>query len=99
MVGTELSNKAGVTLIGNWKLEGVQIRNADDATKGFGVVNDDTTAGTEVNFNEILSANNTGQQWKFGLPDSSDYFTIMNPASDKFLTAVTADRVTIECKW
>ena len=68
MVHTKLTNKAGVTLNGNWNLdkEGGNIRNAIDLTKGFGVVNDNTEAGTIVRVNEILSRNVPGQQWEFG---------------------------------
>ena len=41
-----LSNKANVTLPGKWKFEASNIVNADDKTKGFGLANDGTAAGT-----------------------------------------------------
>ena len=92
-----MSNKAlSLPLSGNWTFEGGNIRNSDDVTKGFGVQDGKISVGTKVNIDETLSANHPGQQWEKGVPDASGYYTIMNPNSKKFLTAVNIDKITIE---
>ena len=95
MIGTSLLNQAGVILTGNWKLEGGNIINANDTTKGFSVTKDATSAGTEVAVDATLSENHAGQKWEFGLKDGSGYFTIKHLASEKYLTAFTADKLKI----
>ena len=97
LVDNKLSNQAGVSLTGKWNLEGGNITNIHDTTKGFGVLNDGTAAGSEVDINENLTANDKGQQW-IRSPVDSVYFTLMNPNSEKFLSAVTADKISIEGK-
>ena len=70
--------------------------NATDATRGFGVVNDGKAAGTRVHISETLVENDPGQQWEACYVDDSEYFTLKNPNSGNYLSAVTADILTIE---
>ena len=92
MIGTRLFNQAGVIVTGKWKLEGGNIINSNDTTKGFGVANDTTI---EVDVDATLSENHTGQHWEFGVKDGKGYFTIKHLASGKYLTAFTADKLKI----
>ena len=78
-------------------MEDGNIKDLNDLTKGFGVVNNTNN----VDLNDILSPNNIEQQWEWESfrsdQISSDHFKrIKNPASEKFLNAVTPDKLTIE---
>ena len=92
-----LSNEAGFVLDGYWELPdqnttGV-ITNVDNFTFVLGVENDDSASGTLV-ITEPLVMNDTGQQWEIGVDNTENgtgYFTIKNPYSEKFLTAITAE--------
>ena len=53
-------------------------------------------AGTEVGTLQPLIEGDLRTQWEIGMTDSSGYFTIKNPHSGRFLTAFTADKLTIE---
>ena len=92
----KLSNKAGIALTGKWKIEGRNIINAINTTKGFGVVDDAKAARSKVSVDETLSENDDGQQWEKSAVDSSGYFTLKNPNSGKFLSAITADKIIIQ---
>ena len=100
MSGNTLSNQAGFTLDGNWKLpeanEVGTIENADDTTKGFGVENDGMDAGTKVDVDENLNDNDIGQQWERSVNDNSGYFTLRSPHSGYLFTAFTPKKLTIE---
>ena len=52
--------------------------------------------GFEVKVDADLSTNDNGQQWKFGEADASGYYNIINPESTYYLTAVSADNITIK---
>ena len=97
MEGTILSNEAGFVLDGNWELPDQNttgmITNVDNFTFVLGIENDDIASGTLV-LTEPLVMNDTGQQWEIGLDNTENgtgYFTIKNPISEKFLTAITAE--------
>ena len=99
MSGNTLSNQAGFTLDGNWKLPEANmvgtIENADDTTKGFGVENDGMDAGTKVDVDEILNDNDIGQQWERSEKDEDGYFTLKNPNACLYLSAFTSYKITI----
>ena len=102
MDGTQLSNKAGVTLTGNWTLPTVgipeTIQNADSETHGFLSTNGNIVAGSEVIEEAFDPSDNAGQQWTRSVEDNSGYFTLMNPKSGKFLTKNPSKNLTIEGK-
>ena len=97
LLDNNLSNKAGITLTGKWKIEGRNIINAENVTKGFGVVNDAKAARSKVSVDETLSdPDDPGQQWEKSTVDSLGYFTLKNPNSGKFLSAITAEKIIIQ---
>ena len=87
---TKLTNLAGITLSGNWKIpdKGATgtIQNTDTGVNGYLSVNANTAAGSVV-VEEALDKSDVGQHWKRIDNDEKDYLTLMNPNSGKFLTA------------
>ena len=105
MVSNTLSNRGGVTLTVKLPLstpcKKCYIINGgiDANSRVLGVVNDATTPGSKVLFNEQAGVpNNIGQQWHIGKPDDTGYFQIKDVNSQRYLTAVSADKLTIESK-
>ena len=88
----KLSNKAGVTLTGIWKIQDEKIINANDRRIGIGVANDarkqipHTMEGSPVHLNQHLLPNGPGQKWIKSNVDGV-YFNLRNPNSGKFLSA------------
>ena len=89
-------NQAGVTLTGKWKIEKGNVINADALTTGFGVENGGKAAGTKVSVDENLSGSTPGQQWERSSDKGLGYFTLKNPNSGKFLSALNAGEITIQ---
>ena len=88
MNGKTLSNKLGITLIGNWTLPTVgtpgTIQNTDHGDKGYLMILD-IEAGSVVE--EVSLVVNDGRQiWERSVIDDSGYFTLKNIKSGKFLT-------------
>ena len=103
LIDNKLSNLGGVTLIVKLPLPkhcGF-IRNGNGVhNMVLGVVNDKTDSGSEVSFNERRGVpNNVGQNWVIGPADFSGYFLIKDVYSGRYLTAVTADKLTIEGRY
>ena len=80
--GTTLSNKAGITLTGNWKIPGEgytgPIINTD--TGGWMTANGNFAAGSAV-----VEGAQYASEWKQSV-EVSGYFTLMNIYCGKFLT-------------
>ena len=98
MVNGTLENKAGVSLGGNWTLlpNGTKYTIQNNGEKQLSVKNSYTDSGSEVVM-EALDNNAAGQKWEKS-NISSGYFTLKDPKSGKFLTAASADTITIEGK-
>ena len=83
MEGTKLSNLAGTTLPGSWKLprpgETGYIQNTQTGVNGYLNANSDINIGPEV-VEEALDVNNPGQLWKRSPDYDSGYFTLENPS-------------------
>ena len=98
MDGTALSNKAGITLTGNWQIPNSgstgNIQNTATGANGYLSVNAKTAAGSTV-VEEALDANDVGQQWERSVDDGSGFFTLKNPNSGLFLTMKTANTLTL----
>ena len=98
MDGTALSNKAGITLTGNWQIPNSgltgNIQNTITGSNGYLSVNANTDAGSTV-VEEALDANDVGQQWERSVDDGSGFFTLKNPNSGLFLNMKTANTLTI----
>ena len=96
MDGTTLSNKAGITLTGNWQIPSVgtpgTIRNTD--TGEHLSVNANTDAGSVV-VEEAFDSSDVGQQWERSANDGSGFFDLKIPNSDSFLVMRNADKLTI----
>jgi len=97
--GGTLENLAGIwASTANWEFppEGSpgNIKNVD-RNMVLAVENNAMVTGTKVTIEEMVN-NSAGQLWKIGDVNGSGYFNITNPASGKVLTAVTADKLTIE---
>ena len=96
--GTALSNKAGITLTGNWQIPNSgstgNVQNTITGVNGYLSVNAKTAAGSTV-VEEALDANDVGQQWERSVDDGSGFFTLKNPNSGLFLTMKTANKLTI----
>ena len=95
MVGTILSNKAGITLTGNWVLpsEGKRgsIQNIDTGVNGYLTTNENTAAGSAVVEGACCYL------WTRSM-EVSGYFTLIN-IHGKFLTGLssgTPNSLTIE---
>ena len=94
----QLKNQAGVTLNDKWLLPDggekgiISNKNSD---KYLSIKDNDP--GSEV-VEEALNPNTlaNAHEWQRSADDSSGYFTLKNSKSGRFLTAVTADKVTIE---
>ena len=88
MNGKTLSNKHGITLNGSWELPLVgtpgTIQNRDAGDHGYLSTNGNTEAGSAVE-EVALVAYDDGQQWERSADDDSDYFTLKNPKSGRFL--------------
>ena len=91
--GTEkiwLQNPAGINLTGNWQLPKASstpgtIQNKD--TNMYLGVNSGNASGSAIVV-EDLDEDDAGQKWERSPDDSSGYFTLRNPDSGKFLTAL-----------
>ena len=99
MDGTALSNKAGITLTGNWQIPNSgstgNIQNTATGANGYLSVNAKTAAGSTV-VEEALDTNDVGQQWERSANDDSGFFYLKNPNSGLFLTKKkTANTLTI----
>ena len=88
---------AGVSLPGNWTLpanfsyvQTGKIMNADNENIVLAIVNDTIVIKTEVVKNDVR------QQWVIRKDDNSEYFRIQNSATEKFLSAVSEDNLTME---
>ena len=92
-----MKNQAGVALNGKWQLPdgGKTGTVANTNSAKYLSVNYATDPGSEV-VEEALDTDDPGQQWQRSAEDSSGYFTLKNTKSGKFLTAVSADKLTIE---
>ena len=96
--GTTLSNKAGLTLTGNWVLpsEGDYrtIQNTDNGVNGYLTANGNTAAGSAV----VEDALHDKYEWDRS-EDISGYFTLLNVYCGKFLSGQssgTPNSLTIE---
>ena len=82
LVGTKLSNKAGLTLTGNWKIPGEgymgPIMNTD--TGGWMTANGNYAAGSAV-----VEGAQYASEWKQSV-EVSGYFTLRNTYCGKFFT-------------
>ena len=111
MVNSTLTNFAGFNLAGEVRLPsqgsiGTIWRNDKSGPYGYVIKhgiwpgipgkNANFSAGTEVGTEQPIVQGDIGSQWEIGMNDSSGYFTIKNPHSGRFLTAFTADKLTIE---
>ena len=96
--GTTLSNKAGITLTGNWLLPSGgrygTIQNTD--TGGYLTINGNTAAGSAV----VEEALHNSYEWRrLRSHEVSGYFQLIHYASGKFLTGQsngTPNSLTIE---
>ena len=83
--GTTLSNKAGLTLTGNWvlPLEGYYgtIQNTNTGVNGYLTANGNTAAGSAV----VEDALHDNHEWMRSV-EVSGYFTLKNTRCEKFLT-------------
>ena len=100
MVGTILSNKAGITLTGNWVLpsEGKfgTIQNTNTGVNGYLTTNGNTAAGSAIV--EAAQDGSYDQLW-YRSHYHSGYFTLMNMNCRIFLTGQssgTPNSLTIE---
>ena len=87
-MGTKLSNQAGVTLPGNWKLPALgtigTIQNTNEKVNGY-LSSDNRFAGGSLVLFEALNTTDKGQQWE-RIPDgTSGYFTLKKPHYSLFL--------------
>ena len=98
MDGTALSNKAGITLTGNWQIPNSgstgNIQNTITGANGYLSVNANTAAGSTV-VEEALDTNDVGQQWERSANDDSGFFNLQNPKSGLFLTMKIGNTLTI----
>ena len=92
--GTTLSNRAGVTMNGRWKItDAGYILN--DATGKYLSINGNTDAGSVVDEEFFDHTHKSGQLWK-RLPNvDSGFFNLKNHDSGLFLTMKTANKLTI----
>ena len=96
LIGTTLSNQAGINLTGNWDLPKISpptgtIRNM--ATNCYLSVN---VTGYAVVEEAFVDNNNAGQEWERSADDENSYFMLRNPNYKSYLTAyATSDTLNI----
>ena len=98
LVGTTLSNQAGITLTGTWVIPtNVSTPGTIKHTttgSGYLSVNAKIDAGSEVD-EEALDDDDVGQLWERSADDDSGFFNLKNLNSGFFLTMQTANTLTI----
>ena len=97
MEGTTLSNMAGVTLNGRWKIPSVDTIGyvLNDATGRYLSINGNTDAGSVVVEDTYDHLHDSGQLWKRLANGDSGFFHLKNHDSGLFLIMKTANKLTI----